>query len=332
MEPLVLEAGDRPTGSWPSYYDSLRLFSPARYSGFPGFAFDGDPERYPHRDEVADHLQRYAQHLGVEIRTRSRVSAVAATGSGGYVIRTDTGDELEAGGVIAATGSFANPLYPKLPGLGSFTGEVIHAADYRNGEPFAGRRVVVVGGGNSGVQIAHELAEVSDLTLATRAPVTFARQRPLGRDVHFWFAALGFDRLPPSVLRRLVRGPLVLDAGAYRAALESGTVRRRPMFATLDGDRVVWSDGAREHVDALVLATGYRPAVEYLRDLGALDERGAPRHRGGISLTHRGLGYVGLELQRSFASNTLRGVHRDAAHVAAAVTAHARSAPTLVAP
>ncbi|WP_229737811.1 flavin-containing monooxygenase [Isoptericola cucumis] len=329
LEPLVLEAEDRPVGSWPSYYDSLRLFSRAKYSGFPGFVFGGDPDRYPHRDEVVDHLARYADHLGVEIRTRTRVDTVSATGAG-YAIRTETGDELEADGVIAATGSFPNPVYPKLPGLESFTGDVVHAADYRNPEPFAGRRVVVVGGGNSGVQIAHELAAVSDLTLATRAPVAFLGQRPLGRDVHFWFGALGFDRLPPAVLRRLVRGPLVLDTGSYRAALESGSVRRRPMFAALDGDEVVWSDGTREHLDALVLATGYRPAVGYLRDLGAVDEQGAPHHRGGISLTHRGLGYVGLELQRSFASNTLRGVHRDAAHVAAAVTAQARSAPTLV--
>jgi len=326
VEPLVLESGDRPAGSWPSYYDSLRLFSPAKYSGFPGFVFGGDPDRYPHRDEVVDHLLGYAAHLGVEIRIRTRVEAVTAAGAG-YAVHTDAGDQLEADGVIAATGSLANPVYPKLPGLEGFTGEVLHAADYRNPSSLAGRRVIVVGGGNSGVQIAHELAAVSDLTLATRSPVAFLSQRPLGRDVHFWFRTLGFDRLPPTVLQRLVRAPLVLDTGSYRVALETGAVRRRPMFTALDGDGVVWSDGTREHVDALVLATGYRPSVSYLRGLGALDEHGAPLQRGGISLTHRGLGYVGLEMQRSFASNTLRGVHRDAAYVAAAVATHA---PALV--
>ncbi|MEV8027613.1 flavin-containing monooxygenase [Cellulosimicrobium funkei] len=328
LEPLVLEAGDRPVGSWPSYYGSLRLFSPARYSGFPGFGFGGDPDRYPARDEVVEHLQRYADHLGVDVRTGTRVVGVEPAGTG-FVVRTGDGAELDASGVIAATGSFANPVRPSVAGLEHFTGRVVHAAQYRDPSSFAGERVVVVGGGNSGVQIAHELAQVSDVTLATRQPVVFATQRPLGRDVHFWFRVTGFDRFPPAVLRRVVRGPLVLDAGSYREALENGTVDSRAMFTAVDQDEVVWADGARERVDALVLATGYRPALDYLGDLAGLDERDVPRQRGGISLARPGLGFVGLELQRSFASNTLRGVHRDAAHVAAAVSTHARTVRTL---
>ncbi|MTG90256.1 SidA/IucD/PvdA family monooxygenase [Cellulosimicrobium sp. BIT-GX5] len=328
LEPLVLEAGDRPVGSWPSYYESLRLFSPARYSGFPGFGFGGDPDRYPARDEVVAHLQRYADHLGVEVRTGTRAVAVEPA-EAGFVVRTDDGVELDASGVIAATGSFANPVRSSVAGLERFAGRVMHAAQYREPSPFAGQRVVVVGGGNSGVQIAYELAQVSDVTLATREPVVFAVQRPLGRDVHFWFRVTGFDRFPPAVLRRVVRGPLVLDTGAYRSALEDGTVDTRAMFTAVDQDEVVWADGTREHVDALVLATGYRPALGYLGDLAGLDERGVPRQRSGVSLVRPGLGFVGLELQRSFASNTLRGVHRDAAHVAAAVSAHARTVRTL---
>lgn len=323
LEPLVLEAGDRPVGSWPHYYDSLRVFSPARYSGFPGFGFGGDPERYPRRDEVVDHLQRYADHLGVEIRAGTRVTGVETAG-GRFLVRTGDGVELEAAAVIAATGSFANPVRPQLPGLESFTGRVLHSAEYRNPEPFAGRRVVVVGGGNTAIQIAYELAAVSDLTLATRAPVVFTAQRSGGRDLHYWLRVTGFDRLPPAALRHLLRRPLVLDNGVYRAALETGRVKCRPMFDALDGDSVIWAHGQHEPIDALVLATGYRPALDYLQDLGALDQNGAPLHRGGISTTTPGLGYVGLEFQRSFDSNTLRGVHRDAAHVAKAMSTHIR--------
>lgn len=323
LEPVVLEAGDRPAGSWPHYYDSLRVFSPARYSGFPGFRFGGDPDRYPGRDEVVEHLQRYADHLGVEIHTRTRVVGVEAVG-GRFLVRTDEGTDLEAGAVIAATGSFANPLLPQLPGLELFTGRVLHSADYRNPEPFVDERVVVVGGGNTAIQVAYELAAVSDLTLATRSPVAFTPQRIGGRDLHFWLRATGFDRLPPAALQRLLRRPLVLDHGAYRDAVETGSVTHRPMFEGLDGDSAIWAHGRREPIDALVLATGYRPALDYLQGLGALDRDGAPLHRGGISTTTPGLGYVGLELQRSFASNTLRGVHRDAAFVAKAVSIHAR--------
>lgn len=331
LEPLVLEAGEGPAGSWPAYYDSLRLFSPARFSAFPGFGFGGDPDRYPSRDEVIAHLQRYAVHLGVEIRTGARVVGVEPAAAG-FLVRMDDGSELGASGLIAATGSFANPHRPRLAGLEHFTGQVMHAAEYREPSGFAGLRVVVVGGGNSGVQIAHELAQVSSVTLATRQPVAFATQRPFGRDVHFWFRATGFDRLPPRILRRLVRGPLVLDTGTYREAVATGRLETRSLFTALDHDEVVWADGSREHVDAVVLATGYRPALDYLGDLAGLDGRGIPRHRGGISQTRPGLGYVGLELQRSFASNTLRGVHRDAAHVAAAVSSHARTVRALTRP
>jgi putative flavoprotein involved in K+ transport len=102
------------------------------------------------------------------------------------------------------------------------------------------------------------------------------------------------------------------------------------MFVALDGDLVVWGDGQREPIDAIILATGYRPALPYLGELGALDERGAPLHVGGISSTHVGLVYVGLEYQRSYASNTLRGVSQDAQEVVAPLVAWIRGAPTTV--
>jgi len=102
------------------------------------------------------------------------------------------------------------------------------------------------------------------------------------------------------------------------------------MFSALDGDWVVWADGAREPVDAIILATGYRPSNGYLRELGALDAGGAPIHVGGISITHPGLVYVGLEYQRSYASNTLRGVSDDADAVVEPLAAWVRDAPTLV--
>jgi len=102
------------------------------------------------------------------------------------------------------------------------------------------------------------------------------------------------------------------------------------MFTAFDTDGVIWPDGTREQVDTVVFATGYRPHLDYLRPLGALDGGGLPRHSGGISATHRGLVYLGLEFQRSFSSNTLRGVHRDAEHVIPPLTAHVRNAPAAV--
>jgi putative flavoprotein involved in K+ transport len=322
--PVILEAGDRPTGSWADYYDSLTLFSPARHSATPGHEFPGDPDRYPRRDEVVAYLRAYADSLDVEIRTGTRVSAVEADGAGGFLVRTANGDTLPAMGVVAASGSFGNPYTPDIQGV--FTGERLHVAGYRGPGPYEGRRVVVVGGGNSAIQVAHELAEVATVTIASRQPIRFMPQIVGGRDVHHWHTTTGFDDLPPHWLARIATGTLVMDTGDYAAALQDGRMDRRPVFTAFDGDRVVWADGERELVDTVIFATGYRPHLDYLAPLGALDPTGMPLHAGGVSTTHLGLGYVGLEFQRSFASNTLRGVHRDAEHVAAPIAAYASKA------
>ncbi|MEU7002512.1 NAD(P)/FAD-dependent oxidoreductase [Nonomuraea sp. NPDC046570] len=335
LRPLILEASGEAAGSWPRYYDSLTTFSPARFSAMPGLDFDGDPDRYPHRDEVADYLRRYATLLDAEIRTGTRVEAVESADErhpeGAFVVRTDSGQEIEAAAVVAASGSFARPIRPELPGAGTFAGRVLHAADYRDPKDLAGQRVVVVGGGNSAVQIAYELAGAAErVSVASRAPLAFLPQRRDGRDVHHWLVASGFDDLPPAWLIHHVRARLVMDVGDYAAAVRDGRLVRRPMFTALDGEHVVWADGERETVDVVLLATGYLPDLDYLAPLGALDEHGLPVHQGGLSLTRPGLAYLGLEFQRSFASNTLRGVAADAAHIMGPLAAHARRAPAQV--
>jgi putative flavoprotein involved in K+ transport len=313
LVPVVLDAAAEPGGSWPYYYDSLTLFSPARFSSLPGLPFPGDPDRNPLRDEVVDYLTTYAARLDAEVRFGQRVERVTRS-AGGFAVSASAGAVVQARVVVVATGGFGAPYRPSLPGLDSFTGRVLHSADYRKPTSFAGGRVVVVGAGNSAVQIAVELAAVARVTLSTRRPVRWQPQRYLGRDFHWWLARTGLDtaRWAP----RLAGGTVpVIDDGRYRAAVRAGRPDRRPLFDYLDGDAVIWADGTRERVDVLLLATGYRPGLGYLSDTGALDATRAPLHDGGVSATVPGLGYVGLERQRSFASATLRGVGRDATHV-----------------
>jgi putative flavoprotein involved in K+ transport len=184
----------------------------------------------------------------------------------------------------------------------------------------------VVGAGNSAVQVGYELAQVATVTLATRHPVTFHPQRHGGHDLHYWLKTTGFDLLPPEWLRHYLGDRWVVDTGKYQHAVATGQLDRRPMFTAFDRDHIIWPDGTREKADTVLFATGYRPDLDYLSSLGALDD-GMPLHAGGISATHPGLVYVGLEFQRSFSSNTLRGVHRDAEHVTAPLAAHVRNAP-----
>lgn len=329
MPAVILEASDRPAGSWPRYYDSLRAFSPVAYSSMPGMPFPGPPDHYPNRDEVADYLQQYASRFETEIRTNTRVTGIQLDGAT-FLVFTDGGEVLEASGVVASSGSFSNPYRPTFPGEDTFTGELSHAADYRNPAPYTGQRVIVVGAGDSAAQIANELAEVATITVASRHPLRFMPQRIGGQDIHYWLRETGFDTLPFSWLSAITDGALITDSVGFRQTLADGRAEQHAMFVALEGDRVVWSDGQREPVDAIIFATGYRPSVDYLHGLGALDESGCPLHVGGISSTHVGLVYVGLEFQRSYASNTLRGVTDDARAVIRPLVAWVRGAPAKV--
>jgi putative flavoprotein involved in K+ transport len=330
ISPVVLEAGPEPAGSWPRYYDSLTLFSPARYSAMPGPGFPGEPDHYPHRDEVAAYLRRYTAALGADIRTSTEVTAVEPHDRGGFLVRTAAGRAVRAKGVVAASGSFGNPYIPTLPGQDHFTGRLLHVAGYRSPHQHAGERIIVVGAGNSAIQVGYELAQVATVTLATRHPVNFHPPRRGGHDLHHWLTTTGFDLLPLEWLRHYLGDRWVLDTGKYRHALETGQMDRRPMFTAFDTDGVVWADGTREQVDTVLFATGYRPCLGYLRPLGALGNDGMPLQSGGISVTHPGLVYLGLEDQRSFSSNTLRGVHRDAEYLITPLAAHVRNAPAAV--
>jgi putative flavoprotein involved in K+ transport len=313
VRPLVLEAADQPGGAWPHHYDSLTLFSPARFSALPGRPMPGDGDRYPRRDEVVAYLRAYARDLDVDLRLGHRVTGVDRDGDG-LTVTTADGTRFRTPALVAATGGFSRPHRPALPGMDTFTGTVLHSSEYRTPTPFADRRVVVVGGGNSAVQIAAELAATARVTLTSRAPIAWVGQELLGRDLHWWFIRSGLDTAP--IRRFWERGPvLVLDDGRYRAAFASGSPDRRPMFTWLTERGVEWADGTKEDVDALVLATGFRPALEYLEGTGALDGDGRPLQSRGVSASVPGLGFVGLEFQRSFSSATLRGVGRDARHV-----------------
>jgi putative flavoprotein involved in K+ transport len=319
---LILEANERAVGSWPNYYDSLKLFSPARFSSLPGMKFPGAGDHYPLRDEVIRYLQKYAKQFRLPIQTNQRVESVEKTGDT-FTIRTVSGDRYESKTVINATGAFQHPYMPVIKGREEFRGNILHSSEYRNPTPFVNQRVVVVGAGNSAVQIAAELAEVSKTSLAVLRPVKFVKQRILGRDLHFWIRALGFDTFPIWRFGGVVpRSRAVIDLGQYKERLAAGKPDQRLMFSSFHADGVIWPDGTTERVDTVIFATGYRPHLVHLRNMGALDSEGRPLQTAGISTTVPGLYYVGLEGQRSFASATLRGVGPDAKFVVQKLLRH----------
>lgn len=307
---LILEASERAGGAWRSYYDSLELFSPAGYSALPGMPFPGPQGRYPHRDEVVGYLDAYVRKFRLPVHTSERVTNVSRKGNGFEAVTT-SGRRYFAQTLVAASGAFGTPHIPAITGHERFRGHTLHSAAYRNASELANQHVIVIGRGNSAVQIATEISEVTRVTIATRRPIRFAPQRLLGLDFHFWVKWTGLERT-----RWLKdQGTPVLDDGKYRRVIETGRVKRREIFTHMTEHGVVWTDGTEEPADVLLFATGFRPNAAYLADLDAICGDLGLNQRNGISVNIPGLYFVGFPGQRNFASATLRGVGADANYI-----------------
>ncbi|THF66357.1 NAD(P)/FAD-dependent oxidoreductase [Pseudothauera nasutitermitis] len=307
---LILEASDRSGGAWRSYYDSLELFSPAGYSALPGLPFPGPQRRYPHRDEVVGYLDEYAHKFRLPVRVGEKVVNVVRDGDAFEAV-TASGQHYRAKTLVAASGAFGMPHVPAIEGQEQFRGCMLHSAEYLNPKGFLGSRIVVVGGANSAVQIATELAGVARVKLATLQPIRFFPQRILGLDFHFWVKWTGLEQT-----RWLNdQSTPVLDNGKYSHAIKTGRVQRQEMFTRITERGVIWPDGTEEQVDVLLFATGFRPNASYLRELGAVSADNRLAQQNGIAQGIPGLYFVGFPRQRNFASATLRGAGADAAHI-----------------
>ena len=165
MSFAILDAGEGPGGAWRGGWDSLHAFSPARYSSLPGRVMPGGPEKYPTRDEVVGYLADYEQSYGLLVHRPVRVEAVERRGE---VLAAKIGRTwVKTRAVVSATGTWTRPHVPDYLGRELFRGEQVHSAFYSSPEPYAGKRVLVVGGGNSGAQILAEVSKVTGTTWVT---------------------------------------------------------------------------------------------------------------------------------------------------------------------
>jgi indole-3-pyruvate monooxygenase len=302
----VLDKADAVGSSWRGHYERLHLHTDRGNSELPGMKWPKGTPRWPSRAQVIAYLEAYrTQHeldvrLGVEVRGVSRTDA-------GWDVATDTRVE-RAKRVVIATGYPRVPVVPRWPG--AFGGPIVHSSAYRNGAPYRGQRVLVVGFGNSGGEIAIDLHEHgAQPSMAVRSAVNVvpreilgvpalaigiasrrlppriadAMSAPIIRLAVGDITKLGFKKLPYGPMQQIVhhrRIPL-LDIGTI-GLIREGHVALRPDVQALDGDGVIFTDGRREPFDAIVAATGYRPAVDaILRGVaGVLDDDGAPLSSG----------------------------------------------------
>jgi putative flavoprotein involved in K+ transport len=311
---VVLEAGPEVGHTWRSRWDSLKLFTPAQYDALPGMAFPAPADTYPTKDPVADYLQAYAAAFDLPIRLNAQVTDLRRVGDDFEVRTADA--TYRARQVVVATGPFQVPFIPPPAAKLDPSVTQLHSAAYHNPHALPEGPVLVVGGGNSGFQIAEELAATRtvDLSIATRYPML--PQRRAGRDLFWWLTRLGLLRVTAgSRLGRRVQARGEFIIGTNRKRLERAGVRFRPRLVDAEGRTVRFADHRLlEDIGVVVWATGYRPDYTWIQIPGVVHE-GHVVHRRGVTVVP-GLYFLGLSWQHTRGSALLGFVNDDAAYLA----------------
>ncbi len=342
--PYVLwEKSEAPGDSWRRHYDRLHLHTVKEHSALPYLPFAEDVPRYPSRAQVVAYLEEYARHFGIEPHYGEEAVSIRRAPDGGWEVRSRSGRVFRGPAVVLGTGLNRCPHRPALPGEEQFSGEILHSRSYKNPAPFRGKRVLVIGMGNTGAEIALDLCEQGVSTaISVRSAVNIVPRDFWGRSTqktalklarlpHWMVDGVGVllrkvmvgnlekygirtPALPPSRQLRQTGKTPVIDIGTV-AQIKAGRIEVLPGIRQVEADGVRFENGERRAFDVLLLATGYQPGLDSLlgETEGLVDRHGAPRELIGAG-RFAGLYFLGFD---NYSPGGILGViHRDAPRVA----------------
>ncbi|MFD4663841.1 flavin-containing monooxygenase [Streptomyces halstedii] len=346
---VVLEKAGDVGASWRRHYERLHLHTTRRWSSLPGLAMPRRFGRWVSRADMVRYLEKYAEHHDLEVVTGVEVSRIDRAADGtGWRLSATGGRVLTGRAVVVATGFNHTPLIPEWPGRQGFTGTLLHAADYREPGPYAGKDVLVAGIGNTGAEIAVDLVEggAARVRIAVRTPPHIVRRSTAGWPAQATavlvrrlpvplvdaagrlmcrisvpdLSAHGLPRPRKGLYSRVRQGAIPVQDVGLVAAVKSGRVVPVAAVESFDGDAVVLADGTRATPDTVIAATGYTRSLEGLvGHLGVLDDRGRPVVRGARTPKQApGLYFTGFT---NPISGMLREIARDARRTAARLAA-----------
>jgi putative flavoprotein involved in K+ transport len=310
---VILDTAPSIGAAWRARWDSLTLFTPRRYDSLPGLEFPGDADGYPTRDEVIEYLERYVETFDLPTALDNGVQSLSFTDDG-FVLELEDGSSIEADQVIVATGPFQVPRVP--PFVTDLAPEIFqtHSTGYRKASDLPEGTVLVVGGGNTGFQIAEELAATREVHLAVGSRQLPLPQRFLSRDLFWWLGKSGvLHKTVDSRLGQRMRDRDTLIGSSPRSAKRHG-VHMKPRAVGVSGRTVSFTDESTLDVDAVIWATGYRFDHSWI-ELPVADDDGTLRHRRGVTDV-RGLYFLGLPWQHTRGSALLGWVKDDAEFIA----------------
>lgn len=331
----LLDAQPEVGAVWRQRWDGLRLFTPARYNGLPGMPFPGERYSLPAKDEVADYLQVYARQFDLPVRLGTRVTSLRPD-AGAYTVRTDSGEELSARSVIVATGANQQPYVPAFAAALDSHIVQVHSSGYRRPSQLSSGSVLVVGAGNSGAQIALELAETGRRVVLSGPDTGSLPRRLLGRDIYDWlWPTLMRPPVHTRFGRRLMQGRLFAGdplVGMSSKTLERAKVLRAGRTIGVREGLPLLEDGSVDAgTAAVVWCTGFRPDFSWI-ELPVFGLDGYPLHRRGLAQSAPGIAFLGMRFQYRVSSALLGGVGEDAAYIASEMVEflHSRSTTSAV--
>jgi putative flavoprotein involved in K+ transport len=325
---VILDAHERVGDAWRKRWDSLRLFTPARFDALVGMPFPAPADSFPTRDQMADYLEAYAQRFRLPVQNRMRVESLTKR-DGRYWVRAG-GRELSADQVVIAMANYQKPRTPAFAAALSSDIVQLHSSEYKNPSQLRDGPVLLAGAGNSGAEIAVELRQ--------RGHEVWLAGRPTGeapfRLTSFWGRWIGARLLLRLIFHRLLTIKTPIGKRARPKILSGGTPLIRTRQADLRAAGVSWvarvvgvedgrprlADGRTLEVANVVWCTGFQHGFSWI-DLPIFDDSGAPKHEGGVVTSQPGLYFVGLNFLYSMSSSMIHGVGRDAARVTAHVAA-----------
>jgi putative flavoprotein involved in K+ transport len=315
---VILDRADSIASAWRERWESLTLFTPRRYNSLPGLQFPGVPDSYPIRDEVIDYLERYAETFDLPIELNSNVRSLASH-DGRFLLEVD-GRTITADQVVVAPGPFQTPYVPQLAGRLAPDVVQMHSTGYRRPDDVPRGTVLVVGGGNTGFQIAKEVSATHKTYLSVGSRQMPLPQRLLGRDLFWWLTKTRLlDTTVQSRLGRRLQHRDTLIGSSPRELRRRCGVELKPRVVATSGRTVRFADGSELEVDAVIWATGYRPDYSWI-DLPVFDPGGRLRHRRGVTDVP-GLYFLGLTWQHTRGSALLGWVKDDAEFIAEQIEA-----------
>ena len=320
---VILERANEIAPAWRERWDSLTLFTPRRYSALPGVPFPGDSDGYPTRDEVIAYLEHYAESFGLPVELNSDVKELNRSGGGSFRLEVG-GRAITADQVVVATGPFQTAHVPKLNE--KLSGDLFqtHAVGYRQPGVLPTGTVLVVGGGNTGFQIAKELSATHKVVLSIGSQQKPLPQRVLGRDLFWWLTKTRLlNKTVDSRLGRKLGMRDTLIGSTPGEMTKRHGVQLKPRLVVAEGRRVRFDDGSELEVDAVIWATGYRSDYSWIK-LPILGEDGRLRHRRGVTEIP-GIYFLGLTWQHTRGSALIGFIKDDAEFIAERIAQYPQS-------